>query len=211
MSNQNTRALRIEVALRERWKWIILVFAVRIAPILFLFCNEPAKKNMAYVRLQMNLPTPLIRASTLLAGPFFSWKIYAVLSSFKSTWESSIILTGDANFDTSCSAARDMYEQMHLNTNELPCHVIEPNVKIKGKKFIDHISTNINKIKKHKNTPFRHLTICNQIDKHAPLVQKNFTRTPAPWMKDIEISHLQWYHWLHEAHKNPINEKWQNI
>lgn len=87
-----------------------------------------------------------------------------MLSSFKSTWESSIILTGDANFDTtSCSAARDIYEQMLLNTYELPCHVIEPNVKIKGKKFIDHISTNINKIKKHKNTPFRHLTICNQM------------------------------------------------
>lgn len=53
--------------------------------------------------------------------------------------------------------------------------------------------------------------ILTAIDKHAPLVRKNFTRTLAPWMKDIEISHLQWYHWLHEAHKNPINEKWQNI
>ena len=35
----------------------------------FLFCNEPAKKIMAYLRLQLNLPTLYpIRACTLLAG-----------------------------------------------------------------------------------------------------------------------------------------------
>ena len=38
---------------------------------LFLFCNEPAKKIMVYVRLQLSLPFFPIRASTHLAGLSF--------------------------------------------------------------------------------------------------------------------------------------------
>ena len=37
--------------------------------VLFLFCNEPAKKIMAYGGLHLNLPSSPIRASMLLSGP----------------------------------------------------------------------------------------------------------------------------------------------
>ena len=76
----------------------------------------------------------------------------------------------------------DVYEQMLLNTYEFPCHV-------KGKKFIDHISTNMNKIKTlHSDVlPFTTVyfydtdgqldmlnkLILTAIDKHTPLVRKN--------------------------------------
>ena len=70
----------------------------------------------------------------------------AVLSSIKSTWDSSIILTGDTNIDLlSSSAALDMYEQM-LDTYQLSCHVTKPTRK--GNKLIYHdLSSNINKTK----------------------------------------------------------------
>ena len=70
-------------------------------------------------------------------------KIDAVLSSIKSTWDSTIILTGDTNIDLlSSSTTRDMYEQM-LHTYQLSCHITKPTRK--GKKLIDHISSNISK------------------------------------------------------------------
>ena len=66
-------------------------------------------------------------------------KIDAVLSSIKSTWNSTIILTGDTNIDLlSSSTTRDMYEQM-LHTYQLSCHIIKRTRK--GKKLIDHISS----------------------------------------------------------------------
>ena len=55
----------------------------------------------------------------------------AVLSSINSTWDSSIILTGDTNIDLlSRSAARNMYEQM-LDMYQLSCHVTKPIVMVK--------------------------------------------------------------------------------
>ena len=53
--------------------------------------------------------------------------------------------------------------------------------------------------------------ILSLIDKHAPLIKTKFTRTPAPWMKDIKINNLQRErdHWRHEAHKNPTDENWE--
>ena len=72
-------------------------------------------------------------------------KIDAVLSSIKSTLNSTIILAGDTNIDLlSSSATRDMYEQM-LHTYQLSCHITKPTCK--GKKLIDHISSNICKNK----------------------------------------------------------------
>ena len=72
-------------------------------------------------------------------------KIDAVLSSIKSTWDSAIILTGDTNVDLlSSSTTRDMYEQM-LHTYQLSCHITKPTRK--GKKLIDHISSNMCKNK----------------------------------------------------------------
>ena len=67
-------------------------------------------------------------------------KIDSVLSSIKSTWDSTIILTGDTNIDLlSSSMTRDMYERM-LHTYQLSCHITKPT---RNKKLIDHISSNI--------------------------------------------------------------------
>ena len=72
-------------------------------------------------------------------------KIDAVLSSIKSTWDSTIIMTGDTNiYLLSSSATRDMYEQM-LHTYQLSCHITKSTRK--GKKLIDHIYSNIYKNK----------------------------------------------------------------
>ena len=72
-------------------------------------------------------------------------KIDAVLSSIKSTSDSTIILAGDTNIDLlSSSTARDMYEQM-LQMSQLSCHITKPTRE--GKKLIDHISSNICKNK----------------------------------------------------------------
>ena len=72
-------------------------------------------------------------------------KIDAVLSSIKSTWGSTIILTGDTNNDLLSSLmTRDMYEQM-LHTYQLSSHITKSTRK--GKKLIDHISSNICKNK----------------------------------------------------------------
>ena len=72
-------------------------------------------------------------------------KIDAVLSSIKSTWDSTIILTGDTNNDLLSSLmTRDMYEQM-LHTYQLSSHITK--LTRKGKKLIDHISSNICKNK----------------------------------------------------------------
>ena len=55
----------------------------------------------------------------------------AVPSSINSTWDSSIILTGDTNIDLlSRSTARNMYEQM-LDMYQLSCHITKPIVMIK--------------------------------------------------------------------------------
>ena len=71
--------------------------------------------------------------------------IEAVLSSIKSTWDSTIILTGDINIDLlSSSTTRDMYEEV-LHTYQLSCHLTKPTGK--SKKLIDHISSNICKNK----------------------------------------------------------------
>ena len=68
-------------------------------------------------------------------------KIDAVLSSIKSTSDSSIILTGDTNIDLlSSSTTRDRYKEM-LHTYQLSCHIKKPTRK--GKRLIDHISSNI--------------------------------------------------------------------
>ena len=68
-------------------------------------------------------------------------KIDAVLSSIKSTSDSSIILTGDTNIDLlSSSTTRDRYKEM-LHTYQLSCHITKPTRK--GKRLIDHISSNI--------------------------------------------------------------------
>ena len=81
-----------------------------------------------------------------------SFAINAILSSIKSTWDSNIG-TGDTNTDLlSSSTTRDMYEQM-LHTYQLPCHITKPTRK--GKKVIDHISSNICKNK----IPFRCFTL----------------------------------------------------
>ena len=72
-------------------------------------------------------------------------KIDAASSSIKSTWASTIILAGDTNIDLlSSSTTRDMYEQL-LHTYQLSCHITKPTRK--GKKLIDHISSNICKNK----------------------------------------------------------------
>ena len=72
-------------------------------------------------------------------------KIDAVLSSIKSTWDSTIILTGDTNIDLlSSSMTHDMYEQM-LHSYQLSCHITKPTRK--GKNLMDHISSNICKNK----------------------------------------------------------------
>ena len=53
-------------------------------------------------------------------------KIDLVLSSTKSTWESSIILARDMNINlTSCSTTSNSYEQM-FNTYKFSCHVTKP-------------------------------------------------------------------------------------
>ena len=68
-------------------------------------------------------------------------KIDAVLSSIKSTSDSTIIMTRDTNIDLlSSSTTCDMYEQM-LHTYQLSCHITKP--ARKNKKLIDHISCNI--------------------------------------------------------------------
>ena len=72
-------------------------------------------------------------------------KIDAVLSSIKSLWDSTIILTGDTNNDLlSSSTTRDMYEQM-LHKYQLSCHITKSTRK--GKKLIDHMSSSICKNK----------------------------------------------------------------
>ena len=72
-------------------------------------------------------------------------KIDAVLSSIQSTWDSSIILTGETNIDLlSSSTALDMYEQM-LDTYQFSCHLNK--TARKCKMLIDHISSNISKNK----------------------------------------------------------------
>ena len=73
------------------------------------------------------------------------WKIDAVLSLTKSTWGSTIILTGDTNIDLlSSSMTRDMYKQM-LHRYQLSSHITKPTRE--GKKLMDHISSNIWKSK----------------------------------------------------------------
>ena len=68
-------------------------------------------------------------------------KIDAVLSSIKSTWDSTIILTGDTNIDLlSSSTTQDMYEQM-LHTYQLSCHITKSTRK--DKYLIGHICSNI--------------------------------------------------------------------
>ena len=50
-------------------------------------------------------------------------KIDAVLSSIKSIWDSTIILTGDTNIDLlSSSTTRDMYEQNATHVSTLLSH-----------------------------------------------------------------------------------------
>ena len=72
-------------------------------------------------------------------------KTDAVLSSIKSIWDSTIILTGDTNIDLlSSSTTRNMYEQM-LHTYQLSCHITKSTRK--GKKLINHICSNICKKK----------------------------------------------------------------
>ena len=72
-------------------------------------------------------------------------KIDAVLSLIQSTWDSTVILTGDTNIDLlSSSMTRDMYEPM-LHTYQQSCRISKPTHK--GKKLIDHISSNICKSK----------------------------------------------------------------
>ena len=67
------------------------------------------------------------------------------LSSIKNTWDGTMILAGDTNTDLlSSSTARNMYEQM-LHTYQLSCHITKPTRR--GKKLIDHISSNISKNK----------------------------------------------------------------
>ena len=68
-----------------------------------------------------------------------------ILSSIKSTWDSTIILAGDTNIDLlSSSTTRDMCEQM-LHMYQLSCHITKSTRK--GKKLIDLISSNICKNK----------------------------------------------------------------
>ena len=72
-------------------------------------------------------------------------KIDAVLSSIKSTCDGTIILADDTNIDLlSSSTTSNTYEQM-LHTYQLSCHISKPTRK--GKKLIDHISSNISKNK----------------------------------------------------------------
>ena len=59
-------------------------------------------------------------------------KIDSVLSSIKSTWDSTIILTGDTNIDLlSSSTTRDMYKQM-LHIYQLSCHITKSTMKRQG-------------------------------------------------------------------------------
>ena len=68
-----------------------------------------------------------------------------VLSSVKSTCDSSIILTRDTNIDLlSSSTAYDMYEQL-FDTYQLSCHVTK--WARNDKKLINNISSNMHKIK----------------------------------------------------------------
>ena len=48
------------------------------------------------------------------------------------------------------------------------------------------------------------------IEKHAPLSKTKFTRTPAPWIKDIKTNKIQRdrKNWGHEVHKNPTGKSW---
>ena len=72
-------------------------------------------------------------------------KIDTVLSSIKTTWDSTTILTSDTNIDLlSSSTTWDMYEQM-LHRYQLSCHITK--LTRMGKKLIDHISSNICKNK----------------------------------------------------------------
>ena len=73
-------------------------------------------------------------------------KIDAILSSIKSTWDSTIILTGDTNIDLlSSSTTRNMYKQQMLCMYQLSCHVTKSTRK--GKKLIVHISSDVCKNK----------------------------------------------------------------
>ena len=66
------RALGIEVALSKCTGKIVMDNFRCLNGSFFLFCSKTReKKIMAHVRLQMNLPSPPIRASTLLAEPAF--------------------------------------------------------------------------------------------------------------------------------------------
>ena len=72
-------------------------------------------------------------------------KMDPVLSSMKSTFNSSVILTRDTTIDLlSSSMARDMYKQL-LNTYQLSCHVTKRTRH--DKTLINNISSNSNKIK----------------------------------------------------------------
>ena len=88
-------------------------------------------------------------------------KIDAILSSIKSTWDSTIILTGDTNIDLlSSSTTRDMYKQQMLDTYQLSCHVTKSTRK--GKKLIVHISSNACKNKILHSDVLPCLTISDQ-------------------------------------------------
>ena len=135
-----------------------------------------------------------------------------------------MILTDDTNIDRlSSSTTCNMYEEM-LHTYQLSCRITNPICK--GKKSIDHISSNIckNKVLHLDVLPFAtvysfndtddQLDILNKlilsiIDKHAPFVKTIFSRPAAPWIKDIKINKLQHEqdHWRHEMHKNPTDKK----
>ena len=50
------------------------------------------------------------------------------------------------------------------------------------------------------------------IERHAPLVKTKFTHTPAPWMKQLDISDLQKrdnYRFL--VHHSPTEENWAKL
>ena len=88
-------------------------------------------------------------------------KIDAILSSIKSTWDSTIILTGDTNIDLlSSSTTRDMYKQQMLDTYQLSCHVTKSTRK--GKKLIVHISSTVCKNKILHSDVLPCLTISDQ-------------------------------------------------
>ena len=96
-------------------------------------------------------------------------KIYAVLSSTKKIWGSSIFLTGDINIDLlPSSTTRDMYEQNATHVSTYLSFITKPTRK--GKKLIDHISSNICKNKILHSDVLPHQTVS---DHRAPYIIVN--------------------------------------